>query len=81
MNSPNTQHPEIDSEPTATADANEKPKTALIVDHCTKYFPQAKGAGHSEAGVDERGFCVFRDVSLEVREGEFLTNDRAQRLW
>lgn len=73
MNSPQTQDPDLNSQPTANHDTSEKPKTALIVDHCTKYYPQAKGAGHSEAGVDERGFCVFRDVSLEVREGEFLT--------
>lgn len=45
---------------------------ALIVDHCTKYYPILKGSGRKEAG-GAKEFCVFRDVSLEVRQGEFLT--------
>lgn len=52
----------------AKADA----KIALVVDHCTKYYPILKGSGRA-ASQGPKEFCVFHDVSLNVRQGEFLT--------
>lgn len=57
-------------EPHAAAIA--EPSIALSVENCTKNYPILKGAGRSEAG-GAKEFCVFRDVSLKLRQGEFMT--------
>ncbi|WP_447973012.1 ABC transporter ATP-binding protein [Nitrospira sp. Kam-Ns4a] len=36
----------------------------LEIDHVTKYFPNPSGAGR---------FCVFKDVTLKIEKGEFVT--------
>lgn len=64
----------VDHESDHSADqtSSDDRNIALVVDHCTKYYPIQKGSGRKAAGGASE-FCVFRDVSLDVREGEFLT--------
>lgn len=43
----------------------------LNIDHVTKHFPLANGAGPWSS--NGKRFCVLKDVSLKVAKGEFIT--------